>query len=84
MQKQIHGAQRLIEIAAAHPKQLTQEKLRQIARQPGSNESCASTRAQTSALAVRAAKAECSREVMPEESAPKISVRQPRGKPPAS
>jgi len=83
MQKQIHGAQRLIHIAAAHPKQLLQETPTDCA-QPGSNESCASTSAQTSAFAVRAVKAVCSREVIPDEIPPKTSVRQPRGKPPAS
>jgi len=46
--------------------------------------SSASTKAQTSSLSVACARIESSRLVRPEEAGPKISVRQPRGRPPVA
>jgi hypothetical protein len=50
----------------------------------GSKESSASTRAHTSCRSVDAARMDTNREDRPDEAGPKISVRQPRGRPPVT
>ena len=81
LQQQIRGAQRLIDVVAAHP-----EKIRQIHsgrfRGIRIEASRPSTRAQTSPSTVREASAANSKLVRPEHGGPQISVKPPRGNPP--